>query len=196
MNNPDSSPKMHLLSVSSAAGDLWAAFRAGDREALAKIYRLHIDDLYHYGMHFCKDRELVKDCLQDLFRNLWEEREQLTPAVKHLRYYLVVSLRRRLLRALQKNRTNKSDQITDSYDFEFVLSQEDRITGEEIDQEKVAYLKKIISTLSRRQREVVYLRFYQNLSYKEIAKIMDMQVDSAYNLISKAIGLLRSIAAK
>jgi len=46
--------------------------------------------------------------------------------------------------------------------------------------------------LTRRQREAIYLRFYQNLSYDEIAKLMTMKVESVYNVISKAISLLKN----
>ncbi len=46
-------------------------------------------------------------------------------------------------------------------------------------------------TLTKRQREAIFLKFYNDLSYSDIASIMDLQVDSVYNVISKAIESLR-----
>jgi RNA polymerase sigma factor (sigma-70 family) len=142
-------------------------------------------------MHFCLDSERVKDCLQDLFRDLWLEREHLTTRVQNIRYYLLSSLRRRLLRSLQKERRYQSDLPDDSFDFELIPSRESAMIADEIYNDQKAKLQQGIATLTRRQREVIYLRFYQGLSYSEIARIMVMKVDSIYNLISKAIGLLK-----
>ena len=184
--------EISFLSVSSSQGDLWERFQNGDRDALGKIYRNHVDYLYNYGLHFCLDSERVKDCIQDLFRDLWIEREHLTNTVENIRYYLLSSLRRRLLRGLQKDRRYQSDLPNDSFDFELIPSHENAIVADEIYNERKAKLQQGIASLTRRQREVIYLRFYQGLSYSEIARIMMMKVDSIYNLISKAIGLLKS----
>lgn len=182
---------INFLSVSSSQGDLWEQFQQGNKDALGKIYRNHVDYLYNYGMHFCLDGERVKDCLQDLFRDLWIEREHLATTVQNIRYYLLSSLRRRLLRSLQKERRYQSDSLDDSFDFELIPSSEEVIIKDEIYNQQMLHLKEGISALSRRQREAIYLRFYQNLSYSEISKLMSMKVDSVYNLISKAIGLLK-----
>ena len=183
--------EVSFLTISSSQGDLWEQFQKGDRDALGKIYRNHLDFLYNYGMHFCLDSERVKDCLQDLFRDLWLEREHLTTRVQNIRYYLLSSLRRRLLRSLQKERRYQSDLPDDSFDFELIPSRESAMIADEIYNDQKAKLQQGIATLTRRQREVIYLRFYQGLSYSEIARIMVMKVDSIYNLISKAIGLLK-----
>lgn len=184
--------EISFLSVSSSQGDLWERFQKGDRDALGKIYRNHVDFLYNYGMHFCLDSDRVKDCLQDIFRDLWLEREHLAATVQNIRYYLLSSLRRRLLRSLQKDRRYQSDLPDDSFDFELIPSHESAIVADEIYNERKAKLQQGITSLTRRQREVIYLRFYQNLSYAEIARIMAMKIDSIYNLISKAIGLLKN----
>jgi RNA polymerase sigma factor (sigma-70 family) len=184
--------EISFLSVSSSQGDLWERFQKGDRDALGKIYRNHVDFLYNYGMHFCLDSDRVKDCLQDIFRDLWLEREHLAATVQNIRYYLLSSLRRRLLRSLQKDRRYQSDLPDDSFDFELIPSHESAIVADEIYNERKAKLQQGIISLTRRQREVIYLRFYQNLSYAEIARIMAMKIDSIYNLISKAIGLLKN----
>ena len=184
--------KLHTLSVSSSSEGLWERFCKGDRDAFGTIYRNNIDDLFHYGMHFCRDNEIVKDCLQDLFQNLWMEREHLSHDVNNIRYYLLSSLRRRLLRSLVKRRKTITSSLSSSFDFELIPPYEEVIIQNETHHQQLLQLKEGIVALSRRQRESVYLRFYQDLSYSEIAHLMSMKVDSVYNLISKAIGLLKN----
>lgn len=193
MNELNVVKKIPALSVSSSVEGLWERFCKGDRDALGTIYRSHVDDLFHYGMHFCRDSERVKDCLQDLFQNLWLEREHISNDVKNIRYYLLSSLRRRLLRSLIKYRQQNTESSSASFDFELVPPQEEIIIQDETYQQQVTQLLDGIASLSRRQREAIYLRFYQNLSYSEIAHLMSMKVDSVYNLISKAIGLLKNM---
>jgi len=195
MNGLDPAKKLRILSVSPSQAQLWDRFRNGDREALGSLYRQYIDDLYHYGMHFCRDEERVKDCLQDLFRDMWAERDHISAEIHNVRYYLLSSLRRRLLRSLQKDRRHKNRIIAHSFDLEFTQPQESTIIKNESSQEKAIKVHKAIALLSRRQREVIYLRFFQELSYAEIAQLMSLQVDSVYNLISKAIGLLKKSMA-
>lgn len=186
-----SSNEIKLLAVSPPEGDVWELFLRGERDALAKIYRNNLDSLYNYGMHLCFDSERVKDCIQDLFRDLWQDRQHLAATVHNLRYYLLSSLRRRLLRSLQKDRRNLSRLSSRQFDFDIVPPHESMLIADEMSNERKARLKRGIAVLTRRQREVVYLRFYQNLSYNEIAELMAMKTESVYNLISKAIGALK-----
>lgn len=192
MKESNAVEKVNNLSIISSTQGYWERFCKGDREALGIIYRGHIDDLYHYGMNFCRDSERVKDCLQDLFQCLWLNREHISMEVKNIRYYLISCLRRRLLRSLEKSRRNYTEAPGDSFDFELIPPREDIIIQNETYNQQLTQLLEGISILSRRQREAIYLRFYQNLSYAEIAKLMFMKVESVYNLISKAIGLLKN----
>lgn len=185
--------KARPLPLDPASQELWTKFRQGDREAFGSIYRQHIDGLYHYGMHFCRDEERVKDCLQDLFHDMWADRQHISAEVRHIRYYLLSSLRRRLLRSLQNDRRHPVKLPGTSFDFALTPPRETVIILDELYQERVAQLHQAIASLSRRQREAIYLRFFQNLSYGEVAELMSMQVDSVYNLVSKAIGVLKKL---
>jgi RNA polymerase sigma factor (sigma-70 family) len=82
--------------------------------------------------------------------------------------------------------------LCDTFDFELISPREDGIIQDETSRQHVKQLNEGIAVLTRRQREAIYLRFYQNLSYDEIAKLMTMKVESVYNVISKAISLLKN----
>ncbi|RFS26815.1 sigma-70 family RNA polymerase sigma factor [Chitinophaga silvatica] len=179
------------LHVVTSHSSLWELFRQGDRNAFAAIYEEHINDLYHYGMHFCQQTNLVKDCLQDLFQDLWISKEHLAADIRNVRYYLISSLRRRLLKAAKNNQRYHHPESWDSFEFDFSISKEHQLIQLETLEEQKRLLHAALSQLTKRQREAIYLRFYQNLSYQEVADIMSMQVDSVYNTISKAISILK-----
>ncbi|GEP91719.1 RNA polymerase sigma factor, sigma-70 family [Chitinophaga terrae (ex Kim and Jung 2007)] len=179
------------LHVVAAHSSLWGLFRQGDRNAFEAIYEKYIDDLYHYGMHCCADHNRVKDCLQDLFQDLWVTREHLTEEIRNIRYYLISCLRRRLLKNSRIDQRYQHPESWDAFEFDFSLPQEHLLIQNETKAEQQRLLQQALNQLTRRQREAIYLRFYQNLSYQEVANIMAMQVDSVYNTISKAISILK-----
>ncbi len=171
--------------------ELWNSFRQGSRDAFAMIYQEHVDNLYHYGVHLCGDGELVRDCLQELFHDLWQSREHLADQLLNIRYYLLSSLRRRLLRTLERDRRFRAETTEIPFDFELIPSREHAIIQDENQQEQVRQLHTALNALPHRQREAIYLRFFHELSYQEVADMMSMKVDSVYNIISKAIGVLK-----
>ena len=171
--------------------ELWNSFRQGSRDAFARIYQEQVDNLYHYGVHLCGDEELVRDCLQELFHDLWQSREHLTAQLLNIRYYLLSSLRRRLLRTQERDRRFRAETTEIPFDFELIPSQEHTIIQDEKVQEQVKQLHAALNALPRRQREAIYLRFFHELSYQEVADMMSMKVDSVYNIISKAISVLK-----
>jgi RNA polymerase sigma factor (sigma-70 family) len=179
------------IHTASSQTELWQRFRNGSRDALAAIYWSNIDDLYNYGLHFCNDKERVKDCLQDLFQDLWQTRDHLSETVQNIRYYLLSCLRRKLLKALQYDRRWRIASDLIPFEFDLTPPHEHTIIQDEVRKEQLQQLQIALSKLSRRQREAIYLRFFQNLSYQQVADLMSMRVDSVYNVISKAIGELK-----
>ncbi len=170
---------------------LWLSFKKGNDLAFSILYNKYVQRLYSYGMHSCRDKDLVLDCLQELFTLLWDRREKLSE-VTCVNYYLFKSFRRLLMNRLTVGRKfliSLSDR--DSYGFDFSPSQEDTLIEEEWETERNKKVRNSLHSLTKRQREAIYLKFFNQLSYHEVAAIMDLHVDSVYNLISKSIDLLR-----
>jgi RNA polymerase sigma factor (sigma-70 family) len=173
---------------------LWNKFLLGDCQALDGLVKNHYNLLYQYGCRFTHDTGLVKDCIQDLFLFLWHKRTAIrqTPSVQN---YLVKALRRRLQRALAK--TNNavmpgSDMI--AFMTEAGSPLETDIIAKEQSAELARNIKKGISSLSRRQQEIIHLRFYLNADTEQIADIMQLNRQSVYNLLHDAIRQLRVIS--
>lgn len=164
---------------------LWNRLKQGDHTALELIYRNEMGFLYNYGKKLNNDAAEVEDAIQELFIELWEKREGLSDT-DHIRPYLTVAIKRKLVRKIQKR------QKTQLYD-----NDEDIIKQEIIDDsihirldEKHPQSKLVadaIQQLSKRQQEIIYLKYYGGMDYEEIAEIMDMNYQSARNLVSRAI---------
>jgi len=170
---------------------LWLSFKKGNDLAYSILYNKYVHRLFNYGMHTSKNRELVLDCLQELFTLLWDRREKLSE-VTCVNYYLFKSFRRLLMNRLtigKKFLISLSDR--DSYGFDFAPSKEEALIEEEWEVERNRKVRNSLNGLTKRQREAIFLKFFNQLSYHEVAAIMDLHVDSVYNLISKSIDILR-----
>ena len=170
---------------------LWLSFKKGNDLAFSILYNKYVQRLYSYGMHSCRDKDLVLDCLQELFTLLWDRREKLSE-VTCVNYYLFKSFRRLLMNRLTVGKKFLiSLRDRESYGFDFAPSQEDALIEEEWEAERNRKVRNSLHSLTKRQREAIFLKFFNQLSYHEVAAIMDLHVDSVYNLISKSIDLLR-----
>jgi RNA polymerase sigma factor (sigma-70 family) len=170
---------------------LWVNLKTGNELAFSVLYKRYVNRLFNYGMHSCKDRELVEDCLQELFTRIWSKRETLGVAGS-VNYYLFKSFRRLLIGKLIANRKFKLPfQGEPASVFEFIPPTEDFIIEGEARNLQLERLKASINALSKRQREAIFLKFFNELSYHEVSSIMELRVDSVYNLISKSIDVLR-----
>jgi RNA polymerase sigma factor (sigma-70 family) len=170
---------------------LWQSFKKGNRLAFTTLYQKYVGLLYNYGRHLSADHELVKDCLQELFAFLWNKKETLSE-IHSVRHYLYKSFRRRLIAELVKRRKFVSDEgIWANADFEITLPFETQLVETQLGQQQHIQLNEAINRLTKRQKEAIFLKFYNNMSYQEVASVMQMGVDSVYNVVSKAIDALR-----
>lgn len=170
---------------------LWQIFRSGSRGALAYLYQNYFFKLYNYGINICQDENLVKDTIQELFIYLWKNKENLsdTNSIKH---YLYKSLRRKIYAQLKKKQHSllRKD-IPENYHFEFVLSPEHTLVNEQISAKQTEQLLKALNQLPQRQKEILFLRYFEKLSPAEISSVMSLTLNSTYVIISRAISFLR-----
>jgi RNA polymerase sigma factor (sigma-70 family) len=169
---------------------LWRNFRAGSREALELIYKRHAVRMYHHGLFVCKDPDMVRDSLQELFSRLWSRRNRVSDA-DCVRAYLYRSLKRMLLVQIMRNR-KRNLSLDDSMLGELSQPFEQSIIDGELEKEQVQRIRNSMRNLTKHQREAILLRYFNSLSYVQIAEVMDLRVESVYNLVSKAIEELRN----
>lgn len=170
--------------------EVWNNFRQGDNEAFSTLFEVYLDSLYRYGMKFVPDENLVKDCVQDLFIKLYHNRSSLSPTANP-KFYLLHSLKNMILDSLARD---KRISYMSSNDLPFIASVYYEPEDESINDEKTNQkVQKVLSVLNDRQKEAIYLKYQLDLSYEEISQLLDINYQSARNLIHRAITKIRSV---
>ncbi|MCE6989710.1 RNA polymerase sigma factor [Dyadobacter sp. CY323] len=170
---------------------LWNAFRGGDENAFGEIARKYYKGLFSYGTRFSGDREFVKDCIQDLFFEMWTRRETLGDT-DFVKFYLLKSLRRKIYRE-----SNRKNWISEETDLEYITenigdaSIEQHIIEIESSEEKTQLINQLLQSLPKRQQEVIYLKFYEDLDNDSIAQVMSISKQAVANLIYRSIRELK-----
>ncbi|WP_339864462.1 sigma-70 family RNA polymerase sigma factor [uncultured Algoriphagus sp.] len=175
-------------------GEIWNAFNRGDEMAFNFIYRTYIQDLYQYGGQFTSDSDVVKDCIQNLFIYLRKKRGELNE-VTNIKGYLFRSIQREILRKLKNDLRPKGfDEEYLENSFQIEVSVETSMIRNEAAQEQKEKLQKGLNKLTSKQRKALLLFYEDELSYKEIASIMNFsEVKSARKLIYRALASLKEI---
>jgi len=169
---------------------LWKNFKEGNDDSFYKLYDEYSDMLYCYGMHFSKDKESIKDCIHDLFIDLYKYRDKLS-LTDNIQFYLVRSLRRKIHQARIKSISLIYESVIISPEDKQEPTFEDKIIDSEIEDENNCLLRKALNTLTDRQREALSLKFEQNLTYPEIAEMLEISVESVRTSIYRALKILR-----
>ena len=167
---------------------IWDDFRLGNKRAYSFMYEKYARVLYNYGYKITQNRQLTEDCLQDLFLTILETRERLgrTDSIK---FYLMRSLRRDIVRKLTSEQrfNNELDDLGFSIEFQY----EPTWLDSQISQEQSTLLLQELNSLPARQKEALFLKYFDNLSYEEIAGVMGIEQTSVYKIVYKAIASLQ-----
>ena len=169
---------------------LWTAFVQGDDSAYAQLYKQYFHELYDYGVKLCQQPDLVKDCIHDLFIDLWKSRKKKSRVVA-IRPYLFKALRNIILKERTRSPMFLSVELV--HCIEQTPSPEATLIQHQASQERQQRLHQALTLLTQRQREVIFLKFYSQLSYDEIASVMSISTKASYKLMSRAIALLRQM---
>lgn len=172
---------------------LWTSFQQGDRSSYAEIYQNYFSLLYEYGIRLCKDKETVKDCIQDLFIKMWLNRKTLHETT-HIKPYLFSALRGTIL-----NKTNQMHRMTERavramrmpiFDLHY-SNIEDSLIHDDEEVIRKQQTRAALNKLTPHQKECIFLRFYIGLEYSEIAETMHISVKASYKIMGRAITVMR-----
>ncbi len=174
---------------------LWKSFREGDDKAFYDLYDQYSDALYSFGMQFCNDPDFVKDCIHDLFLDLHKYREQLRPT-DSIKYYLFRSLRRIIHKQKLKISLLNLNQNHEQTLHLHAPASDETLIHSEIQQKKLDLLSNAVNQLTKVQQRALFLKFEQDLTYTEIATLLNISVESARTNMYRALKSLRKSLSK
>lgn len=167
---------------------LWQRLKSGDQDALAELFRAYYPLLIRYGSKICADKGLLEDAVQDLFAEIWQSKSR--TEIQSVQAYLLKALKYKLYKLNRLPHSRSLDQ-NDASDILFELSHDNFMIEQQEDQQKKQRIIDGLKALTNRQREIIYLKIYQELSYEEISDIMNINYQVARNLMSQAIKALK-----
>ena len=170
--------------------ECWIRFKAGDDEAFRQFFDKYSDKLFSFGKTICKDRELVKDCIQDLFISIWVSRDRLSD-VQSPKYYLLISLRRLIFKKLNIKEVISIDELNNIDLTAHEPNNETLLEQKEDTLAKSKLLNKVMAVLPARQKQAIYLRYYLELNYDEISDIMKVNYQVVRNLVYRGLQNIR-----
>lgn len=171
--------------------ELWQQLREGSQKAIEGLYRYNYQVLYSYAFKICRDKELSKDCVQDMFVSLWEKRDLLNNVSK-VRSYLLQSIWHLLIKKLKKSNKNISLDENGHYEIDLVFSRESTLIDLQEKKEKSMKLHSALDKLSARQRQIIFMQYYEGLTIDEMQQITELKYQSIKNLTHRAMVTLRS----
>ncbi|KAA0994201.1 sigma-70 family RNA polymerase sigma factor [Dyadobacter sp. UC 10] len=159
---------------------------------MGKLAQIHYRALYNYACKFSSDPDFIRDAIQELYMDLWERRTFLSETA-FVKSYLLKALRHRLIKESVRL---KRIQQTESLFFDEDGSDpsvEVHMIADEHSRHQQGRLNQIISLLSKRQQEIIYLRFYQNLDHEDISNVMGLGRQSVANLLYRTLKEIKEI---
>lgn len=169
---------------------LWRSMKAGNEKAFSTLFEKYYTSLVRYGNSFSPFAEKVQDCVQDVFTDVWVYRESLNDSVV-VKAYLLSSVRKRIARLHERDHIFKKTVTVDSLEFLFDFSIEHQLIADEATAVKVVRLNQLLNNLPARQKEALYLRYHQGLDVEQIADMLQVNYQSANNLLYRALLNLR-----
>lgn len=166
-----------------------AAFK-GNEDLLAFMYRAYADNLYAYGLSFHSDIGMIEDAIHDVFIDIYTNEKSLAN-ISNLQQYIKTAFRHRLLFLLQGNK-RYVEILNDVSDLSTEKNSQELWIENEEENDKKRLVKRLLSGLTRHQREAIHLRFIEGLSYDEISEIMQINYQSVKMLIYRAVSKLRN----
>lgn len=171
---------------------LWCLIKDDDQAAYTTLFRKYYPSLLGYGKSLTDHHGLAGDCVQETFMEIWLYRRNLA-VPDSVRAYLLAGVRRRIARRLERDRIFRHSRDIGEGEFSFQFTPLDEMISDEETRRQVHQLNTLLNQLPARQREALYLRYHQQLDIDEIARLMQINPQSASNLLHRGIKHIREV---
>lgn len=166
---------------------IWTHIINGDEKAYSALYLEYFRKFFNYGRKFTPDDQLIEDSVQEVFLDFWKRRESLAK-VKSVKSYFFSSFRYVLFRKIKElKKILPQEQLADEPQFYAEIN----IVNKETDLHLQQSLQLAIDELTPRQREAIFLRFYEGLSYEEVAEVLNISVKATYKIMARSLASLK-----
>jgi RNA polymerase sigma-70 factor (ECF subfamily) len=169
-------------------------YKYGSNLSFQTLFLRHKKRIFNYINSKVKDADISNDILQDTFikvfkiikKGSYDEQGKFLPWVLRISHNLVMDH----FRSLKRSKLTYEKDLY--YTFSNIKSETESCDERIISDKTLSKtLSSMIDTLPYSQREIVKLRFYQNLSFKEIAEINNISINTALGRVRYSLNNLR-----
>lgn len=188
---------MPYLNLTDA--ELVKAYKSGDENALSELIKRHQSKIFGFIYSKVSDSDLADDLFQETFIKViriirgnigYNEEGKFSSWVTRIAHNLIIDYYRRQSKVKQINSTNNL------YDKDYFVEQNNNVEEDMIDLQISRDLIKMVEQLPDDQKEVIKMRIYEDLSFKEIADITNVSINTALGRMRYAVINLRKLAEK
>jgi RNA polymerase sigma-70 factor (ECF subfamily) len=171
---------------------------AGDETALSTLINRHQSKIYGFIYSKISDRDLSDDIFQDTFikviktlkSNSYNEEGKFLPWVMRIAHNLIIDHFRR-------NKKMPMYRETEEFSiFSIMTDNSQTVENQMITDQVEKDLKKLIEELPQDQKDVLVMRIYQDLSFKEISELTGVSINTALGRMRYALMNLRKVIEK
>ena len=166
-----------------------------DSEALRDLYKYYYKKLKLYGLQFSP--KLISISLDDIIQNLFlwiAKNPHKLRDIENLEVYLFSALKNNIFQEISRNDKRKkirNKYIKSANTNRYDSSPENKLIESEKVSDSHKFINNLLNTLPPKQREVLYLRNFLNMSYKEIGEIMNLSEQVVRNYAHRALQKMR-----
>ena len=176
--------------------ELISEYLSGNHASLSKLVNRHKSKVFAYILMVVKDKQLADDIFQDTFIKVintlrsgtYKEEGKFIQWVMRIAHNLIIDFFRKAKRLPMLEKSNDGSDIFDNVRI-IEDSIEDRMIHDQIHED----IRNLIELLPREQREVLIMRHYSDLSFKEIAEQTDVSINTALGRMRYALINLRKM---
>ena len=182
-----------MLKTELSDSCLISLYKQGNEEALSTLISRHKSRIFTTIYLIVKDRFVAEDILQDVFIKTIRliNEDKYNEQGKFLPWILRVA-HNQSIDHFRKNKRNPKITLADGSDiFNCLKFSEDFTESEPLSKESKFYLKKIIDELPEKQKQVLVMRHYMEMSFQEIAEATNVSINTALGRMRYALLSLR-----
>lgn len=179
-----------FIKIQKQGEEAWIDFIKGSDRAFELLYAIYHADMYRYGFLYSRKKELVEDAIHDVFLQVYKIRRKL-PLHTNPKTYLFVAMRNTLLNVYKTKEMSIEFQQLESINASSDLNIEEQIIQSEEHTYITTSVDKLQQKLTQKEKEAIYYRIVENLSYAEVAKLMHINEQSAKNMVHRTLNKIR-----
>lgn len=170
--------------------DLISRISGGDEDAMRTFYKQTVKLVYGMALRVISNTHEAEEVALEVFMQVWKNASNYNPELSEPLTWLLMITKRR---AFDRKRNISRKLITDETFDENLAGTEDNAEVAYVAEQKREIVRKALGLLSQKQRRVIELSYYHQMSHGEIAESLDMPLGSVKSTIRVAMVKLRNI---